>query len=144
MGLIWFPGTGEETSMGTVTKLNIYFSDFFNVSRRTVERYGAFDISLIADLPLFVDPFLLFNSRKKKYRALHDRMIDYLRFLRDKSTNDGLDAGLLRAWYRFPEIKQNWLGFSAEGNKGHGLGAKFGNALHVNLGRLFKGFGDER
>ena len=51
----------------------------------TVERYGAFDISLIADLPLFVDPFLLFNSRKKQYREIHDRMIAYLRFLRDKS-----------------------------------------------------------
>jgi hypothetical protein len=36
---------------------------------------------LLADLPLFVDPFLLFNSRKPKYRALHDPIIKYLRFL---------------------------------------------------------------
>jgi len=130
--------------MGRVSELNIYFSDFFRVNRRTVERYGAFDISLIADLPLFVDPFLLFTSKKRKYSELHDRIIDYLRFLREKSANDGIDPGLLRAWYRFPEIKQNWLGFSAEGNNGHGLGSKFGNALHVSLGKLFKSFGDER
>ena len=57
--------------------------------------------------PLFVDPFLLFNSKKPKYRALHDRMIEYLRFLKEKSAADqSLDSGLLTAWYMFPEVEQ--------------------------------------
>jgi hypothetical protein len=124
--------------------LDVLFSDFFNVPQKTVEKYGAFDISLISDLPLFVDPFLLFNSRKKSYRELHDEMIQYLRFLRDKSADQQLDPGLIRAWYIFPEIKQNWLGFTLSGNQGRGLGKKFAGALHVNLGRLFKSFGDEQ
>src|SRR2546421_360796 len=104
--------------------MNICFSDFFKVPQQTVETYGAFDISLLADLPLVVDPFLLFNSKNQRYRELHDQMITYLRFLRDKSANQQLDPGLIRAWYVFPEIKQNWLGFTLSGNEGRGLGNK--------------------
>src|SRR6202521_4825290 len=124
--------------------MDILFSDFFKVSQQAVEEYGAFDISLLADLPLFVDPFLLFNSKKAKYRELHDQMIDYLRFLREKSAAQNLDPGLIRAWYVFPEIKQNWLGFTLSGNDGRGLGKKFANALHLNLGQLFRSFGNEK
>jgi len=124
--------------------MRIYFSDFFGVRKSTLNKYGAFDISLLADLPLFVDPFLLFNSKKPKYRALHDRMIEYLRFLKEKSAADQtLDSGLLTAWYMFPEVGQNWLGFSATGNKGHGLGRTFAEALHTSLGRIFGSFGKE-
>ena len=65
--------------------MRIYFSDFFGVSPQLLERYGAFNISLLADLPLFVDPFLLFNSKKRVYRDLHRRIVDYLRFLKEKS-----------------------------------------------------------
>jgi len=124
--------------------MNVTFSDFFHVPADAVEQYGAFDISLLADLPLFVDPFLLFNSKKAKYRGLHDEMISYLRFLREKSENQDLDPGLIKAWYLFPEIEQNWLGFSVAGNHGRGLGPKFAQALHTNLGRLFASFGQEK
>ena len=93
------------------------------MDRKVIEKYGAFDVSLLADLPLFVDPFLLFNSKRPIYRKLHARIIAYLRFLRDKSTAESqLSSGLIRAWYMFPEVEQNWLGFSAKGNRGHGLG----------------------
>lgn len=46
--------------------LHIYFSDYFGIEQDIVESYGAVNISLINDLPLFVDPFLLFNSIVKK------------------------------------------------------------------------------
>jgi len=42
----------------------MYFSDYFQVPAKVLEEYGAFDLSLINDLPLFVDPFLLFDSEK--------------------------------------------------------------------------------
>ena len=45
-------------------ELKIYFSDFFDVDEDIIESYGAVNISLINDMPLFVDPFLLFNSEK--------------------------------------------------------------------------------
>jgi len=124
--------------------IDVYFSDFFEVSSETVEKYGAFNVSLLADLPLFIDPFLLFNSKKKSYCQLHDKIIAYLMFLRDKSVDEALSSGLVNAWYRFPEVKQNWLGFSATGNHGSGLGKDFAIALHRNLHRIFTDFGDER
>lgn len=40
-------------------ELKIYFSDFFDVDEDIIESYGAVNISLINDMPLFVDPFLL-------------------------------------------------------------------------------------
>jgi hypothetical protein len=41
----------------------IYFTDFFDIPPTLLEEYGAFNISLVNDLPLFIDPFLLFNSQ---------------------------------------------------------------------------------
>jgi hypothetical protein len=89
--------------------MKVYFSDFFSIAPATIEQYGAFNISLLSDLPLFIDPFLLFNSRKPEYQDLHDRIVTYLRFLKDKSSNQSLEHGLLNALYTFPEISENWL-----------------------------------
>jgi hypothetical protein len=105
---------------------SLYFSDHFGVNRKTLEKYGAFDISLVADLPLFVDPFLLFASAKPEYRKLHDGIIDYLKFLRAKATTGELDPALRKALY------------------GVGLGAKFAGSLHGNLHSIFGNFGSER
>jgi hypothetical protein len=124
--------------------MKLYFSDFFEVTASQLKRYGAFDISLVSDLPLFIDPFLLFHSRKPQYRSHHDDIIKYLRFLKGKSANLNLDPDLIQSLYRFPEVDQNWLGFTSEGNKGHGLGRKFANALHRNLHHIFSTFGDEQ
>lgn len=55
--------------------MDIYFTDFFQVPPDVLEEYGAFNVSLINDLPLFVDPFLLFNSEKEEYQRLHDQII---------------------------------------------------------------------
>jgi len=122
----------------------IYFTDFFGVSPELLEEYGAFDVSLVNDLPLFIDPFLLFNSHDPDYRQLHEDVIRYLSFLRDESLSGNIDPGLLIAWYQFKEVKQNWLGFSRIGNSGSGLGPGFAQSLHENLGSIFRCFGEER
>jgi hypothetical protein len=123
--------------------VELYFSDHFEVARTEIEAHGAFDISLVADLPLFVDSFLLFSSSKPEYRRLHDRIIDYLRFLRARAASGNLDPALQRSLYSFKEVKQNWLGFTRAGNSGAGLGKKFANALHRNLHTIFGDFGNE-
>ena len=115
--------------------VDIYFSEFFGVDPEVLEEYGAFDISVVSDLPLFVDPFLLFNSEDAEYQNLHEEILEYLRFLRDRTTPD-LDAGLIDAWYRFKEVKQNWLGYTLFGNEGAGLGRDFAVALHGALGDI--------
>jgi hypothetical protein len=73
--------------------VNIYFTDWFNVTPDVLEQHGALNISLVNDLPLFIDPFLLFTSKKKAYQQLHDRMIDYLKYLRDRSAEGNIDKG---------------------------------------------------
>lgn len=125
-------------------EISIYFTDFFGVSEDVLEEYGAFNVSLITDLPLFIDPFLLFNSDRLVYRALHDDIIRYLRFLRDKSELGGISPELIKAWYCFGEVKQNWLGFCETSNKGRGLGRDFAHALDMNLVQVFKNFGNEQ
>ncbi len=123
--------------------MNLYFTDHFNVTPKILEEYGAFNISLISDLPLFIDPFLLFNSKKEEYQRLHGEIIQYLKFLRSKSTTEQIDKGALKAWYKFKEVEQNWFGFSIGGNKGSGLGIDFAKALNENLYNVFNKFGEE-
>jgi hypothetical protein len=121
-----------------------FFSDYFKIDKTRLDEYGAFNVSIINDLPLFIDPFLLFNSDNDKYQTLHDGIIRYLIFLRDRSISGSVNDDLLRLWYCFPEVKQNWLGFSMAGNDGRGLGMDFARALHSNLHRIFANFGAER
>lgn len=124
--------------------MKVYFTDWFQVSPAILDSYGAFNVSLINDLPLFIDPFLLFTSSKPEYQRLHSQIIDYLKFLRDRSREASVNDGLLDAWYMFPEVKQLWLGFSKNGNSGSGMGIDFARTLNENLHLVFQNFGQEQ
>ena len=108
-----------------------------------LEAYGAFDISVVSDLPLFVDPFLLFNSEDPEYQQLHERDPPLPALPARPGRRQDLDPGLIDAWYRFKEVKQNWLGFTLFGNDGAGLGPEFAEALHGALGDILSDFGEE-
>lgn len=124
--------------------IKVYFSDFFNVDEDVIDNYGAINISLINDLPLFIDPFLLFNSRDRDFQQIHQEMIRYLLFLQKKSEEHGvLSSGMRRAWFTFSEVKQTWLGFSLSGNAGCGMGADFAQGLYKGLNSIFKDFGEQ-
>lgn len=124
--------------------LKIYFSDFFGVDEDIIESYGAVNISMINDMPLFVDPFLLFNSDKEEYQRIHNDIIKYLLFLQEQTERyPSPPPGMLSMWYTFSEVKQTWLGFSLEGNAGRGLGKDFAKSLHNGLKTIFKDFGKE-
>lgn len=125
--------------------IKLYFSDFFEVNEDVVESYGAVNISLINDLPMFIDPFLLFNSEKEEYQKIHQEIISYLLFLQMQSGKyPQAPTGMISSWYLFPEIKQTWLGFSLGGNSGRGLGRNFALNLHNGLQTIFKDFGKEK
>lgn len=108
--------------------MSLYFSDQFGVGRDEVEAYGAFDISLLSDVPLFIDPFLLYKIAKPGYKDVHDSMFEYLCFLRDLSS-ETLSEDQIKEWFLFREVKQNWLGFSFLNNRGRGPGRKFATDL---------------
>ncbi|WP_262967179.1 hypothetical protein [Methylobacter psychrophilus] len=133
----------EGGNINTHSEAHIYLTDFFGIDPQVLEDYGAFNVSLINDLPLFIDPFLLFDSKKPEYKALHDEIIKYVKFLRDVSLNSDIDKGLIDHWFRFPEVSQNWLGFSRTGNRGSGLGKDFAATLNRHLHHVFKDFGTE-
>jgi len=70
-------GRGEDGC-----EMNVYFTDILGILPSVIEDYGAFNVSLINDLPLFVDPFPLFNSDKPEYQDLHEEILNYMAFLR--------------------------------------------------------------
>lgn len=121
----------------------VYFSDYFGIAPDVIEAYGALDISVVSDLPLFIDPFLAFNSSTEVHQALHEQIIEYLRYLREKASVDGLTEATVKNLYSFKEVKQNWLGFTVDSNDGKGLGPKFAKALHAALGDILSNFGEE-
>jgi len=108
----------------------MYFSDRFGVDRSIIEQYGAIDVSLVCDIPLFVDPMLIFNNGK--YKKLHDQIIKYFNFLYEKSQK-GVSKSEMSAYFKFSEVKNNWFGYSKSGNEGKGLGNSFALFLSQHL-----------
>lgn len=111
----------------------MFFSEYFEVESTLLHQYGAIDISLICDMPLFVDPMLIFNSDRTEYKQVHENIIKYLHFLATKA-NRGLQKNEIRAWFKFSEVKNNWLGYSLVGNGGLALGDEYAQFLYDNIG----------
>ena len=124
--------------------MNLYFHEVFEIDEEVVEQYGAFNVSLVVDLPLFVDPFLLFDSETSEFKSLHEEIIKYLRYLRDLDLGEGAQPAQLRSLFCFKEVHQNWLGFSQNDNRGRGLGLDFARTLAGGLQALFRDFGSEK
>lgn len=130
----------EDVCMSTA---KTYFSEYFEIEHEFLEKADLLDISLVCDNPAFADPFLIFAN--PKYKDLHTFIIAYLQFLRDESiTHKTLSKGQFEHYYKFPEVKQAWLGYSVEGNAGLGLGRDFADSLFDSLHNIFKNFGDEK
>lgn len=135
----------EEIKKAKENSSKIYFSDYFEVNHKTIEKYGALDIALVCDNPAFVDPFLIFAN--PKYKTQHTFIIKYLEFLRDKAirgSGNKLSKGDFSHYYKFSEVKQAWLGYSIDGNDGVGLGPLFAKSLYENLNKIFSDFGREK
>ncbi len=110
----------------------MFFSEKFQVSSDLIKDYGAVDISLVCDIPLFIDPMLIFNSEKNVYKELHNQIIRYFHFLYMKA-EQGLSKKEINAWFNFSEVPNNWLGYALVGNKGLALGHKYAKFLYENI-----------
>lgn len=122
----------------------VYFSELFGIEEAVLKDYGAMNISLLNDIPLFIDPFLLYASDKQEYKDLHERIIDYLVFLRRKAAEGDVSLEKIKRWYCFHEVKQNWLGYSESGNRGSGLGIDFGKSMTNSICGVFQDLRNER
>lgn len=122
-------------------ELKIIFSDYFQIPSSTLEKYGALDICLSSDLPLFIDPFLLFASEKSEYQTLHDKIVSHLVSLKNIAVDKKTSANT--KLFQFPEIKQNWLGVCRYGNEGKGLGPVFARNIISAFNGFYANFGNE-
>jgi hypothetical protein len=120
--------------------IKLLFSEYFEIDMDVLDSYGALNICIDADLPLFIDPFLLFASEKPKYTELHDQIVNHLISLKELATN-GINPDI--RLFQFPEVKQNWLGLCKWGNVGRGLGSKFSISLIKAFNGFYSNFGNE-
>jgi len=120
--------------------IKLLFSEYFEIDSDVLDHYGALNICIDADLPLFIDPFLLFSSEKEEYVLLHDQIVNHLIKLKEIAAGGGSPDVRL---FRFPEVKQNWLGLCKWGNNGRGLGAKFAHNLIGAFNGFYSNFGNE-
>ncbi len=121
----------------------MYFSDVYSISNDVLSKSKVFDISLSSDLPLFIDPFLIFDSEKPRYQKLHQDIVRYVTFVRDKLVSEQVTESQLEEWLHFPEIRNNWLGYSLGSNQGHGLGGRFAGGAAIGLKGPVSDFGHE-
>lgn len=90
-----------------------------------LEGVSQYDVDFViprigVDLPLSIDPFLMFKSRDEEFRRLHQIIIDHF--------NAGVRAvslgklGLADEIFNFPEVAAIGLGYTKSGKRGSGLG----------------------
>ncbi|MEJ1414308.1 MAG: hypothetical protein RPU90_12135 [Candidatus Sedimenticola sp. (ex Thyasira tokunagai)] len=120
--------------------IKLLFSEYFEIDCEVLDEYGALNICIDADLPLFIDPFLMFSSKKEEYIELHEQIVGHLIQLKDLATSSGSSDIRL---FQFPEVKQNWLGLCKWGNNGRGLGPKFARDLIRAFNGFYANFGSE-
>ncbi|MDP2453249.1 MULTISPECIES: hypothetical protein [unclassified Kaistella] len=126
-----------------MTNFKLLFSDYFKIDQSVVNNYGALNICLAADMPLFIDPFLLFASDDEEYQKLHRSLINHILILKEIAIKDEENA-VNNGIFRFPEIKQNWLGLSKFGNSGRGLGKDFAKKIIRSFNGFYNSFGEEQ
>jgi hypothetical protein len=72
------------------------------------------------DVPVGIDPFLLFKSRDPEFQTLHNQILDVfcagLDLIR-KQRDDEVER-----LFQFPEVSEIGLGYTREGKKGSGVG----------------------
>ena len=75
---------------------------------------------LVGDIPLCIDPFLLYKSRDPELRLLHDKLIEH--FQEGMDTLETGDQAGAEHILTFPEVSEVGLGYGSEDTAGSGLG----------------------
>ena len=72
------------------------------------------------DVPLAIDPFLLYKSKNQEFRNLHSKILDvFNEGIRQFATGNKLNSEKI---IDFPEVKEIGLGYGKNTKKGTGLG----------------------
>src|SRR3712207_2027631 len=97
------------------------FSELFQISRWPEDDW--FDPILPLDVPLFIDPFLLYAQAEGPFAGSHDQIIAFFDdvFHLIATTNGRTYRPKYRRaveLLRFPEVEELCLGYTAKGTKG--------------------------
>lgn len=111
------------------------FSDVFKISKQVIENYGAINLSLASDTPLYIDPLLIYSNDDENIRSQYQNIVKYLLFLNKQAKKDS-SKDSIRYYFTFKEIKNNWLGVSKKGNVGSALGFEFGQELYNHINQV--------
>lgn len=90
-----------------------------------IKGVSPFDVDFViprvgVDLPLGIDPFLLFKSRDPAFSNLHDNMLDT--FNAAIVALRGGDLSTSKYLFDFPEVNEIGLGYTKKGKRGSGVG----------------------
>lgn len=113
-----------------------FFSEYFWIRSDESKNDDFFDIVLDSDLPVFVDPFLIFCSEKEEYKKLYQEIIKYLQFLSRKSVYN-ISKWEFNEYYLFHEVQETHIWYSLEWNNWRWLWVWFWKVLVNNLRKIF-------
>lgn len=90
-----------------------------------IESVSQYDVDFViprvgVDLPLGIDPFLMFKSRDEEFRRLHKVIIDHFNAGIQAVRSGKLDVA--DEIFDFPEVAAIGLGYTRSGKRGSGLG----------------------
>lgn len=83
------------------------------------------------DIPLGIDPFLMYKSRDQVYRELHQQVLDV--FNSGVAAVRSADLDRARAILNFPEVPEIGLGYTRTSRRGSGLGSHLTNLIVETL-----------
>ncbi len=83
------------------------------------------------DIPLGIDPFLLFKSRDPEYRELHGLVLNV--FNAGVASVRAGDIAVARSILTFPEVPEIGLGYTQGGRRGSGVGTRLTDLIIETL-----------
>ena len=83
------------------------------------------------DLPLGIDPFLLFKSRDLGFKGLHSKLLDSFNLGVEAVRNQNFEKA--RNLFQFPEVSEIGLGYTQKGKQGAGVGNYLGELIIETL-----------
>lgn len=117
------------------------FSEEFSIRKRNSDDW--FDPILSIDSKLFIDPFLIFKSKKEEFRGVHNKMVEFFNKIFKIVAQSGGEKNNLyykkaRSLLLFPEVGELCLGYTRGGTRGSGSGRGFSNQIYNSMWEMIK------
>lgn len=126
----------------------MYFSDHFGIVKG--RRDDWFNLILNTDTKLFVDPFLIFQDKARRWRGTHARLVGHFnicfKLIAEGNRNPKtIPYQKAVALLRFPEPREFCLGYTEQGTRGAGGGSAYAELIAEAMeGAIERGLQDLR